>query len=50
MLNEVIENRHTGIRTMINEMKKAELPKPIFKNEREDFIPCVFYIKMLKCI
>ncbi len=29
--------RHTGIRTMINEMKKAELPKPIFKNEREDF-------------
>lgn len=37
VLNEVIENRHTGIRTMINEMKKAELPKPIFKNEREDF-------------
>lgn len=37
VLNEVIENRHTGIRTMINEMKKSNLPKPIFKNERDDF-------------
>ena len=26
---------------MIEEMKKAELPKPIFKNEREDF--CVTF-------
>lgn len=41
ILNEVVENRHTGIKTMIEEMKKAELPKPIFKNEREDF--CVTF-------
>ena len=33
----VIENRHTGIKTMIDEMKMAKLPEPIFKNEREDF-------------
>ena len=36
-LGGVIENRHTGIKTMIDEMKKANLPEPIFKNEREDF-------------
>ncbi len=34
----VIENRHTGIKTMIDEMKQANLPEPVFKNEREDFV------------
>ena len=36
-LGGVIENRHTGIRTMIDEMKDAKLPEPVFNNEREDF-------------
>lgn len=37
-LGGVIENRHTGIKTMIDEMKQAKLPEPVFKNEREDFV------------
>ena len=37
-LGGVIENRHTGIKTMIDEMKEAKLPEPIFKNERDDFV------------
>ena len=37
-LGGVIENRHTGIRTMIDEMKDAKLPEPVFNNEREDFV------------
>ncbi len=37
VLGGVIENRHTGIKTMIDEMKEAKLPEPVFKNEREDF-------------
>ena len=37
-LGGVIENRHTGIKTMIDEMKQADLPEPVFKNEREDFV------------
>ena len=37
-LGGVIENRHTGIKTMIDEMKQANLPEPIFNNEREDFV------------
>ena len=37
-LGGVIENRHTGIKTMIDEMKDAKLPEPVFKNEREDFV------------
>lgn len=37
-LGGVIENRHTGIKTMIDEMKEANLPEPIFNNERDDFV------------
>ena len=37
-LGGVIENRHTGIKTMIDEMKKANLPEVELKNEREDFV------------
>ena len=37
-LGGVIENRHTGIKTMIDEMKEADLPEPVLKNEREDFV------------
>ncbi len=37
-LGGVLENRHTGIKTMIDEMNEAKLPEPIFKNEREDFV------------
>src|SRR5699024_4637903 len=33
-----IENRHTGIFTMQKKMKEANLPEPIFTNEREDFV------------
>lgn len=38
ILNEVIENRHTGIKTMFDEMEKAKLPKPVLNNERNDFL------------
>ena len=38
ILGGVLENRHTGVKTMISEMKKANLPKPIFENQREDFV------------
>ena len=38
VLGGVLENRHTGIKTMIDEMKQAKLPEPVFKNEREDFV------------
>ena len=38
VLEGVLENRHTGIKTMLDEMKKANLPEPIFVNEREDFV------------
>lgn len=38
ILGEVLENRHTGVRTMISEMEKVNLPKPIFENQREDFL------------
>ena len=37
VLGGVIENRHTGIKTMIDEMRQAKLPEPVFRNEREDF-------------
>lgn len=37
ILNEVVENRHTGIKTMMDEMKKANLPEPVFENKRNDF-------------
>ena len=37
-LGGIIENRHTGITTMQKAMKTANLPKPIFSNEREDFV------------
>ena len=33
-LGGVIENRHTGIKTMIDEMKEANLPEPVLRNER----------------
>lgn len=33
----IIENRHTGIPTMKNEMKKNKLPEPIFEEIRGDF-------------
>ena len=38
ILGGVLENRHTGIKTMLDEMKKANLPEPLFVNEREDFV------------
>ncbi len=38
ILGGVLENRHTGIKTMIDEMKQVKLPEPVFKNEREDFV------------
>ena len=38
ILGGVLENRHTGVQTMIIEMEKANLPKPIFENQREDFV------------
>ena len=37
-LGGIIENRHTGITTMQKKMKTANLPEPIFTNEREDFV------------
>ena len=37
-LGGIIENRHTGISTMQNKMKIANLPQPVFSNEREDFV------------
>ena len=37
-LGGIIENRHTGIFTMQKKMKEANLPEPIFSNEREDFV------------
>lgn len=37
-LGGILENRHTGISTMNKKMKEANLPEPIFKNEREDFV------------
>lgn len=38
ILGGVLENRHTGVKTMITEMDKAKLPKPVFENQREDFV------------
>lgn len=38
ILGGVLENRHTGVKTMISEMEKANLPKPVFENQREDFV------------
>ena len=37
-LGGILENRHTGISTMNKKMKEANLPEPIFSNEREDFV------------
>ena len=37
-LGGIIENRHTGISTMQKKMEMANLPEPIFSNEREDFV------------
>ena len=37
-LGGIIENRHTGIFTMQKKMKEANLPEPVFTNEREDFV------------
>lgn len=37
-LGGIIENRHTGISTMQDKMREANLPNPIFTNEREDFV------------
>ena len=37
-LGGIIENRHTGISTMQKKMKIANLPEPVFINEREDFV------------
>ena len=37
-LGGIIENRHTGIFTMQKKMREANLPEPIFTNEREDFV------------
>ena len=41
-LGEVLENRHTGIKTMISEMNKVNLPKPVFENQREDFLVTLY--------
>ena len=35
--HSIIENRHTGIKTIISEMKKYNLPKPEFYEERDAF-------------
>lgn len=37
-LGGILENRHTGISTMNKKMKEANLPEPVFTNEREDFV------------
>ena len=37
-LGGIIENRHTGISTMQKKMHEANLPRPVFNNEREDFV------------
>jgi ATP-dependent DNA helicase RecG len=37
-LGGIIENRHTGISTMQKKMIEANLPEPVFSNEREDFV------------
>lgn len=34
---DIVENRHTGIATMIEEMKKMNLPEPEFENLRGTF-------------
>ena len=34
---DIVENRHTGIATMRDEMKKMNLPEPEFKNLRGTF-------------
>ena len=34
---DVVENRHTGIATMISEMKKSDLPEPEFEALRGNF-------------
>ena len=55
-LGGIIENRHTGIFTMQKKMKEANLPEPIFSNEREDFVvtfyngeyPELYPIELLK--
>ena len=50
VLEEVIENRHTGVRTIISEMEKANLPKPVFENQREDFLVTLYngeYLELL---
>ena len=41
-LGGVIENRHTGISTIQDKMKESNLPKPIFINEREDFVVTLY--------
>ena len=35
--SNIIENRHTGIKTMKEKMKKYNLPEPEFYNERDCF-------------
>ena len=35
--SDVVENRHTGIATMREEMKKAKLPEPEFETLRDTF-------------
>lgn len=55
-LGGIIENRHTRIFTMQKKMKEANLPEPIFSNEREDFVvtfyngeyPELYPIELLK--
>ena len=36
-ITDIVENRHTGIATMIEEMKKMNLPEPEFENLRGTF-------------
>ncbi len=41
-LGGIIENRHTGISTIQDKMKESKLPKPVFINEREDFVVTLY--------
>ena len=55
-LGGIIENRHTLIFTQQKKIKEANLPEPIFSNEREDFVvtfyngeyPELYPIELLK--
>lgn len=39
---DVTENRYSGIPTIRRELKEHGLPKPVFKNERGEFMVCIY--------